>query len=131
MSDIQVKQKQQAEATMEPTQSGRIFSPAVDIFETDTAITVIADIPGVHPDDMEIDLRESVLTLSGKIRSPDGEGERSVMREYDTGTYFRQFTLSEVIDQARIDAKLADGVLTVSLPKVAKATPRKIAVTAG
>jgi len=131
MSDIQVKQKQQAEATMEPTHSGKIFSPAVDIFETGTVITVIADIPGVQADDLEIDLRENVLTLSGKIRSRDGEGEHSVLREYDTGTYFRQFTLSEVIDQARIDAKLADGVLTVTLPKVARATPRKIAVTAG
>ncbi|WP_373500492.1 Hsp20/alpha crystallin family protein [Desulfococcus sp.] len=130
MSDIRVKDKDQAPSKVEQTRPGNTFVPAVDIFETDAAITVIADIPGVRTEDLDIDLRENILTLSGEVRSREGEGEKGVLREYDTGTYFRQFTLSEVIEQSRIEAKVENGVLRLSLPKVAKAAPRKITVTA-
>jgi HSP20 family molecular chaperone IbpA len=130
MSDIRVKDKPEAGAAVEQTRQGTTFVPAVDIFETDAAITVIADMPGVRADDLDIDLRENILTLSGEVRSREVEGERGVIREYGTGTYFRQFTLSDVIDQGKIDAKLENGVLRLLLPKVGKATPRKITVTA-
>ncbi len=131
MTDIHVTKKQQAAPAAEPTKPGKTFLPAVDIFETDTQITVIADIPGVRADDLDIDLRENVLTLAGEVHPRESAEEQGVMREYDTGTYFRRFTLSEVIDQTGIDAKLEDGVLRLSLPKVAKAKPRKITVKAG
>ena len=131
MSDIQAPKPQKAAASIEHTRPGKTFMPAVDIFETSTAITLIADIPGVRADDLDIDLRENILTLSGEVKSREGASEQGVIREYDTGTYFRQFTLSDVIDQGSIDARLEDGVLRLTLPKVAKATPRKIAVKAG
>jgi HSP20 family protein len=82
----------------------------------------------VKAQDLKIDLRESVLTLTGPVTSPEGSKELDVLREYKTGTFLRQFTLSETIDQAKIDAKLTDGVLRLELPKVEKARPRQISV---
>ena len=112
----------------EQTRPGAVYSPPVDIFENDKAITVLADMPGVKAQDLKIDLRESVLTLTGRVTPPDGAKESDVLREYQSGTFFRQFTLSETIDQAKIDAKLTDGVLRLELPKVEKARPRQITV---
>ena len=115
----------------EQTRPGPVYMPAVDIFETDVAITVLADMPGLKPDQLDIDLRDSVLTLKGRVTSPAAAGESEVLREYDAGTFFRQFTLSEAIDQAKIDAHLSDGVLRLELPKVERAKPRQITVRAG
>ena len=115
----------------EQTRPGPTYLPAVDIFETDGAITVLADMPGVRPDQLEIDLRENVLTLTGRVTVSRTANETDVLREYDTGTFFRQFTLSSTIDQAKIDAKLSDGVLRLELPKQERAKPRMITVRAG
>jgi HSP20 family protein len=114
----------------EQTRPGPVYVPAVDIFETEGAITVLADLPGVKPDQLEIDLRDNVLTLTGRVGAPPA-GETDVLREYDAGTFFRQFTLAESIDQAKIDAKLGDGVLRLELPKVERAKPRQITVRSG
>jgi HSP20 family protein len=127
---LQAKPKKEVSTATEHVSSGPTFTPAVDIFETETDITVLADMPGVKPEKVSIDLRDNVLTLAGEAESPERAGEADVLREYHTGSYFRQFTLSEVIDQARIEAKLKDGVLRLVLPKVAAATPKKITVKA-
>jgi HSP20 family molecular chaperone IbpA len=127
-TDIQKAEKAGVPAVPEQTRPGVVYSPSVDIFENDNAITVLADMPGVRADDLKIDLRESVLTLTGRVTAPDDAKESDVLREYQPGTFFRQFTLSETIDQARIDAKLTDGVLRLELPKVEKARPRQITV---
>jgi HSP20 family protein len=87
--------------------------------------------PGVKAPDLEIDLRESVLTLTGRVTAPEGRGETDVLREYQASTFFRQFTLAETIDQAKISAELVDGVLRLELPKVEKARPRQITVRTG
>lgn len=129
--EIQAKEKQELTIPAEQTKSGLVFTPAVDIFETETEITLLADLPGVKPDDLNIDLRDMVLTLSGEVAPWEGAEEEDLLIEYEMGRYFRQFTLSEVIDQAKIDAQLADGVLRLTLPKVEKATPRKISAKAG
>jgi HSP20 family molecular chaperone IbpA len=113
----------------EQTRPGPVYSPAVDIFENDNSITVLADMPGVKAQNLNIDLRESVLTLTGWVTAPEPEKELDVLREYQTGTFFRQFTLAETIDQAKIDAKLTDGVLRLELPKIERARPRQIAVS--
>lgn len=128
--EIQAKEKQEATPSVEQTRPGRTFVPAVDIFETEKAITLIADMPGVSSESLDIDLRENILTLAGEVENPQPKTETDLMREYYTGKYFRQFTLSEVIDQGKIDARLTDGVLRLDLPKVEKAKPRKIAVQA-
>ncbi len=128
IKSIQVKEKAEVTTPAEQTRPGLVFTPAVDIFETEKEITLLADMPGVKSKDLNIDLRENVLTLDGDAKSPEGDGEVDVIREYRTGKYYRQFTLSQVIDQAKIDAELKDGVLRLRLPKVEAATPRKIVI---
>jgi len=109
----------------------KISKAAVDIFETEEGLTLLADMPGVKAKDLNIDLREGTLTLTGEAQSPEGSKETEVFREYRTGKYFREFTVSEMIDQSKIEAQLKDGVLRLTLPKVEPAAPRKIAVKAG
>lgn len=125
---LQAKEKAEVTTPAEQTKPGIIFTPAVDIYETDREISLLADMPGVRASDLSIDLHENVLTLDGDVRSPEGANEADVTREYRTGKYYRQFTLSQVIDQENIDAELRDGVLRLRLPKVEAATPRKITV---
>jgi hypothetical protein len=84
--------------------------------------------PGVKASDLEIDLRENILTLTGRVTVAETSKESSVLREYRPGTFFRRFQLSETIDQPKIDAQLTDGVLRLELPKVEKARPRQITV---
>jgi HSP20 family molecular chaperone IbpA len=124
---------QRTESAMAPEQTrpGPVYVPAVDIFETEAAITVLADMPGVRPEQLEIDLRENVLTLTGHVAPGASAKESEVLREYESGTFFRQFTLAETIDQAKIDAKLSDGVLRLELPKLERAKPRQITVRSG
>jgi HSP20 family protein len=129
--EIKVKEKQEVTTPAEQTIPGLVFTPEVDIFETDQAITLLADIPGVKPEKLNIDLRDNILTITGDVDRLQAADEELLVMEYETGRYYRQFTLSEVIDQTKIDAKLNLGVLRLSLPKVAKAAPRKIAITAG
>ena len=129
--EIQAKEKQELSAPAEQTKPGPVFTPAVDIFETDKDITLLADLPGVSSHELNIDLRDNVLTLTGDVTPWEGANEEDLLIEYEIGRYFRQFTLSEVIDQDRIDAQLNDGVLRLVLPKVEKAMPRKISVMAG
>ena len=130
-TDIQKADRAGVPAVPEQTRPGPVYSPSVDIFENDNAITVLADMPGVKAQDLEIDLRDSVLSLTGRVTPPERSKESDVLREYRAGTFFRQFTLSETIDQAKIDAKLTDGVLRLELPKVEKARPRQITVRSG
>ena len=126
--ELKVREKQELAHPAEQTRPGLVFTPSVDIFETDNEITLLADMPGVVPDNLSIDLRDNTLTLEGDIAPVGDQNEGMVYSEYSTGRYYRQFTLSEVIDQAKIEAQLHDGVLRLSLPKVEKATPRKITV---
>ena len=129
--DIQARDKREMKLTSEQTIPGRVYTPSVDIFEDDQALTIVADMPGVPTEHVTIDLREDVLSLSGVPSVSVPEQEEYVLREYDTGKYFRQFTLSEVIDQANIKANLSNGVLRVTLPKVEPAKPRRIEITGG
>ncbi len=125
---LQAKEKAEVTTPGEQTRPGLVFTPAVDIFETEKEITLLADMPGVKSGDLDIDLRDNMLTLHGDVKSPEGADEVDVIREYRTGKYYRQFTLSQVIDQPKIDAELKDGVLRLRLPKVEAATPRRIAI---
>lgn len=127
---LQAKDKTEAVTPAEQTRPGPVFTPAVDIFETDKEITLLADMPGVKGANLVIDLHENVLTLDGSVETPEGTAEVDVLREYRTGKYYRQFTLSEIIDQAQIKADLQDGVLRLKLPKVKAAAPRRITVEA-
>ncbi len=129
--ELQVKEKQEVQSPAEHTQSGAVFTPLVDIFESEKDIVLLADMPGVKSDDLNIDLRENTLTLAGDIAPFEGPDETDILIEYEVGKYYRQFTLSEVVDQSKIEAALNDGVLKLTLPKAEKAQPRKIEVKTG
>ena len=112
----------------ETTRPGRVFEPEVDIFETEEAITVLADMPGVEADGLDIDLRDNLLTITGNVKTTAGENERVLSREYEPGSFYRQFRLSNAVDQNRIDAALNDGVLRLTLPKAEAHRPRKVEI---
>ena len=126
--EIQVKPKQEVAASAEQTKPGMVFTPSVDIFETDRELTLLADLPGVTAENLTIDLRENTLTLTGEVEPFEKADEEDILIEYEIGKYYRQFSLSSLIDQSQIDAKLTDGVLRLTLPKVAEVKPRKIEV---
>jgi HSP20 family protein len=129
--ELQVKEKQAVTTPAEHTRPGIVFTPVVDIKENESQIVLLADMPGVAVDDVTIDLRDGVLTVSGDVK-PWSEGEESdVLVEFQIGKYYRQFSLSEAIDQEKIEAKLENGVLELIMPKAAKAIPRKITVNPG
>jgi HSP20 family protein len=128
--ELKVREKQEVASPAEQTSPGLVFTPAVDIFETDKEITLLADMPGVKSNNLTIDLRDNILTLTADIAPVENANEEDILVEYETGKYYRQFTLGELINQQKIDAKLNDGVLRLRLPKIEKATPKKIVVKA-
>jgi len=114
----------------ETTRDIRQFVPDVDIYETDEELVLVADMPGVKSADLDVTLEKNVLTISGRT-GPVDVGERSLVQaEYEPGDYYRAFTVSEEIDQKKIEASLKEGVLTVQLPKVKKARPKRIPISA-
>jgi HSP20 family molecular chaperone IbpA len=127
--EIAVREKEQIAPTEgEPTREGVYYTPAVDIYADDEAITVTADLPGVKQEDLDIDLKEGVLTVTGHVAPPEGR-LKPVYREYGIGGYTRRFTVGDKIDQAAISAKLENGVLELTLPKAERLKPRKIEVS--
>ncbi len=129
--EMQVREKQEVQQAGEPTKAERYFMPAVDIYETDEAVTVVAEMPGVAKEGVEVRLEDDTLTIKGTKTGNGGEGERVLLREFESGHYLRRFTITEIIDQTKIEAAMADGVLTLKLPKVEPAKPRKIVVQGG
>jgi len=127
---LQAKEKSEVSGMTEQTKPGLVFTPDVDIFETEKGITLLADMPGVKAQDLNIDLKENVLTLDGDVKKPGDQNEVELLTEYRTGKYYRQFNLSEIIDQSKIEAAMTDGVLRLTLPKVDAAKPRKITIKA-
>ncbi|MEJ2023928.1 MAG: Hsp20/alpha crystallin family protein [Deltaproteobacteria bacterium] len=128
--NLELQGKKEMESKGELTQQRPIFVPAVDIFENKESLVLIADMPGVTNDGVEIHLEDSELTIRGKVVE-EQESAATVYTEYRSGDYYRSFTLSNVIDQAKIQASMKDGVLKVMLPKAEEAKPRKITVNAG
>lgn len=127
--ELQVAEKQAIEKQDgEPTREGLMWVPQVDIVEESEAITLRADLPGVKRDNVDIDVREGVLTLSASV-GPTPENWQPVYAEYQVGGYSRRFSLGEQIDQSKIAASMDNGVLTLVLPKAEAAKPRKIAIT--
>ncbi len=104
----------------------RYVSPPVDIYETPNELVLLADLPGVAPNDLEVRLEDDILTIRG--RATHLRADAPVYQEYELVNFFRQFELSEQIDQGKVSADLKHGVLTLHLPKTEKAKPRQIAV---
>jgi HSP20 family protein len=131
MSDTQelaVREKQELANKEEKTIPGRYFVPQADIFETDEALTVIMEMPGVEKKNVSIALENDIVRVEGQIDFGQYQGMEPVYTEYNVGHYARGFTLSSKIDRDSISAQLDDGVLTLTLPKVKESVPRRIAV---
>jgi HSP20 family protein len=126
--DLQVQEKQEVQTDAETTRNVPLYVPAVDIYESNDSLTLVADMPGVSPDDVDIDLKDNQLTIQGSVRADEGKGEQVLLREYGVGDFYRQFTIGKLIDQSRIEASMKEGVLTLTLGKVEAARPRKINV---
>lgn len=107
------------------------YSPRADIYESGNAIVVLADMPGVAQDAVDITLEKNVLTIQGHVETPERSGYRLAYGEYEDGDYERSFALSEVVDRDGIEATVRDGVLKLILPKARQAAARKIPVKAG
>ncbi len=127
--ELQVQQKREVEKRQESTIPSRVFLPVTDIFETDQALTVVLEMPGVSKESVEVGVENDVLTINGQIDFSKYEGLQPLYIEYNIGNYSRSFQISSKIDQDGIKAELKDGVMTLVLPKAEKAKPRRISVT--
>ena len=126
--ELQVQRKREVEKQQESTIPARTFVPVTDIFETDQALTVVMEIPGVDSNSVDVNVENDVLTINGRIDFSKYERLQPLYTEYNIGNYSRSFALSSKIEQGGIKAELKDGVMTLHLPKSAKARPRKIKV---
>lgn len=134
MSDkeLQTQQKREIQQEGEPTKPMKHFIPAVDIYEDDTSVTLIAEMPGISKNGVEVKLDDGNLSIVGSTpNNNEMEGRAILLQEFDTGNYLRKFTLSETIDQDRIEALMADGILKLVLPKIQPAKPKKIEIKTG
>ena len=127
--ELQVQQKREVEKRQESTIPSRVFLPVTDIFETDQALTVVLEMPGVSKESVEVGVENDVLTINGQIDFSKYEGLQPLYIEYNIGNYSRSFQISSKIDQDGIKAELKDGLLTLVLPKAEKAKPRRISLT--
>jgi HSP20 family protein len=113
----------------ERTRARRAFIPRTDIYETNDAIFVVADMPGVDEHSVDITLEKNILTIQGLVEPVYPEGYSVAYAEYEDGDYQRKFTLTNQVDQDKIEATLHAGVLRLKLPKIVP-TQRKISVKA-
>ncbi len=123
-------EKQEVETVdgAERTRARRAYVPRVDIYETDDAIVLLTDMPGVDENSVDITLEKNVLTINGYVEGDDPDNYSLAYAEYESGDYERSFNLSDDIDREKIEATVKNGVLRLHLPKAGPAKTRKITV---
>ena len=112
----------------EPQPTRPLVMPPIDIFETAEGLTLVADLPGVSGDGVDVQVQDSKLTIYGRAADAVPEDAVAVHREFPEADFLRSFILSDDVDHERIEASLNAGVLTVSLPRTPRSKPRKINV---
>jgi HSP20 family protein len=125
---LEVQQKKELTSKEESTVPSRYFVPSTDIYETEDALVVVMEIPGIDKNAVEVRLENDTLRVEGRIDYSNYEGLDPLYAEYNIGHFARAFTLSNKIDHGQIAAQLADGVLTLTLKKAQEAMPRRIAI---
>lgn len=110
----------------ETRETSRTLVPPADIFEYEDGLAVVVDLPGVPKDGVDLRVENDILTIQATPAKT--ETENPVVQEYELWPFFRQFQLGEQVDQEKIEARMRHGVLTIRMPKVEQAKPRKIAV---
>jgi HSP20 family protein len=128
--DIEVR-KEQSAFQAESTRARQVFIPRTDIIEKTDSIILIADMPGVDEQHMDITLEKGVLTIYGTVDAAYHQEYRVAYAEYSIGDYRRSFRVTDEIDQDKIEATVKNGVLRLILPKAEQAKPKKITVKTG
>jgi HSP20 family protein len=131
MNEIATKEKQQLGKGQEQTRPGRYYVPDVNIYEFEDSLKLWADMPGVKDKDVDVTLKDGMLTLVGKVSTELYNGLRPLYTEYNIGNYYREFVMNEDIDESKIRATMRNGVLELTLPKKEHAKLRRIEVEAG
>ena len=126
--ELAVREKRELAGRDERTVPGRFYVPYADIYETDEALTVLMEMPGVAREGVSVALEDDVLRVEGRIDFGKYAGMEPVYTEFNVGHYARSFALSGKVDREGIGARLEDGVLVLTLPKAREARPRRIAI---
>ena len=126
--EIEVQQKKEVATAEEATRSARYYVPGTDIHESDGALDIAMEVPGVARDGVEVTLEKDVLKVVAQVDFSNYEGLEPIYTEYEVGHFQRSFSLSSKIDQGGISARVENGVLHLHLPKTREATPRRISV---
>lgn len=126
--EIKVQEKKELVSKEEKTVPARWYMPPTDITESDDALTVVMEIPGVERNAVQVHVENDVLRVEGQIDFAKYEGLEPLYTEYNVGHFARAFTLSSKLDQQQISAQLADGVLTLTVKKAKEAQPRRIEI---
>lgn len=111
-----------------PVGERTLFTPPIDIYETEEGLVLIADLPGVSVKSLDLQVQNNKLTLLGRVPNLAPANARLLHKEYEEGDFLRSFILSENVDHERVTARLNNGVLEVVLPHATKSTPRRIQV---
>jgi HSP20 family protein len=127
--ELQVQEKREVEKAQEQTRPLRAFLPTADIFETEDALTIVLEMPGVDRNNVDVNIENGVLTIEGKIDFNKYDGLKPVYSEYNIGPFRRSFRISSRIDQDKIRAEMQGGVINLVLSKAEEAKPRRIDVT--
>lgn len=122
-------EKKELESTEEQTVPGKFYVPHTDIHETDEALMVTMEMPGVEKGAIDVQLEKNVLAVEGRVDFGEYEGLEALYTEYNVGHFRRTFRISSQIDQGKIAAEMEDGVLTLHLPKGEEQKPRTIEVS--
>ena len=125
----EIEPREKAELVTEDTRPGLVFRPDVDILEQPDAYVILADMPGVGEDSVDISLDKGVLTLDARAAQDESQGTARYA-EYRSGGYHREFRISKDIDASAVTARMKNGVLELRLPKSAESRPRRISVEA-
>lgn len=122
---VEVKTKRSWEESLEKESW---VAPLIDIYETADDYFLTAQMPGVSKDNVKIKLEDGHLVIMGRIDYDESLNRKYVLKETETGNFYRRFKISDSIDEQKIDAKLESGVLNVKLPKHERAKPKTIEI---
>ncbi|MDQ5988017.1 MAG: Spore protein SP21 [Syntrophus sp. SKADARSKE-3] len=129
-SNEMTKREVQNPVETERTRARKVYAPRVDIYETKDTMVLIADMPGIDENSVDVTLEKNILTITGDVPKHNYEGYSVIYSEYETGDYQRAFTISDDVNRDKINATVKNGVLKVTLPKAEKAKAKRIAIKA-
>jgi HSP20 family protein len=127
--ELEVPKKRQVKSEEESTAPVSMFIPTTDIYETEAALMVVVEMPGVDKGNVDIAVKDGVLTIDGRVDFQKYAGMQPVYTEYNIGHYQRRFSLSNKVNASGIRAEMRDGSLTLTIPKAEEAAAQRIEVS--